>query len=70
MERKLVSSSILHSVGYDAKRSTLQVQFHGGRVYNYLDVPAVQYSRLMSAESKGTYFDVHIRDKYPTKRVL
>ena len=70
MERQLVSSSNLHSVGYDPATSTLQVQFNNGRIYDYFEVPDSIHKMLMGAFSKGTYFDEKIKDKYKTKRVL
>ena len=40
----------------------LEVQFKGGEIYNYLEVPAEKHAQLMSAESKGAYFYKHIRN--------
>ena len=70
MDRQRVSSSNLHSVGYEPTTHTLQVQFIGGRIYDYFDVPESVHQFLMSAISKGSYFDNNIKDKYRTKRVL
>ena len=70
MERQRVSSSNLHSVGYDVEALNLQVQFHTGHVYEYSNVPNWQYAKLMGAISKGSYFDANIKDKYITRRIL
>jgi len=64
-----VSSSNLASVGYSAFSETLEIEFHGGRVYQYFDVPASEYAGLMAAGSHGTYFHAHIKDRYSYKKV-
>jgi hypothetical protein len=60
-----VESSLIRAVGYDLASSVLEVEFAGGRVYEYFDVPLSVYSELMNASSKGAYFNDHIRDMYP-----
>lgn len=62
MRRVRVESSVLASVGFEA--GTLEVEFVGGSVYRYLDVPAAEHAALMWAESHGTYFNEHIRNEY------
>ena len=64
-----VSSSNLSSVGYDFFSQTLEIEFHGGRVYQYYDVPAAAFSGLMSAFSKGSYFYRNIRKSYRYSRI-
>jgi hypothetical protein len=64
MERKPVDSSMLISVGYDPTEQLLELEFAGGRVYQYLEVPATEHRGLMGAESKGSYFNENIRDCY------
>jgi hypothetical protein len=68
MERQSVSSSNLVSVGYDEDSSTLEVEFKGGALYRYLNVPSFEYERLMAASSHGIYFNANIRDRYPHER--
>ena len=62
MNRTQISSANLRSVGYDPSTSTLEVEFRHGGVYEYLDVPAARYDGLMSAYSKGSYFDTFIKN--------
>jgi hypothetical protein len=69
MDREHVSSSNLHSVGYDEETETLEIEFHNGRIYRYSSVPADVHERLMSAASKGTYFNEHIKERYRCRRV-
>lgn len=69
MDRIPVESSNLASVGYDPARSILEVEFHSGGVYQYLDVPEHVYEGLMSAASKGSYLASEIKGNYRYVRV-
>ncbi len=62
MNRTSVSSSNLKSVGYDAGSHILEIEFNHGGIYQYFDVPSTVYEALMSAASKGTYFDQNIKN--------
>jgi len=62
ISRTPVTSSALNSVGYDESQKILAIEFHGGEVYEYYDVPAQVYHDLMAAASKGRYFHQHIRN--------
>jgi hypothetical protein len=64
MNRTLVSSSNLASVGYDQERHVLEIEFNDGSIYQYFDVPEAEHRSLMSASSHGKYFHAHIRDSY------
>ena len=67
MIRNSVFSSNLKSVGYDD--GTLEIEFHNGGIYQYFNVPDSTYSNLISAISKGRYFDTYIRPKYRYRKV-
>ena len=69
MVRSPVSSSSLVSVGYDAARWELEIEFVSGRVYRYFGVSPAAYEALMRAESKGRHFNERIRDRYPFNRL-
>lgn len=43
---------------------TLEVLFHHGGTYQYFDVPESEFQALMSADSKGEYFNANIKDVY------
>jgi hypothetical protein len=60
-----IESSALAQVAYDNQCATLQVEFHDGAVYQYLGVPRDTYEDLLRADSKGTYFNHHIRGPFP-----
>jgi hypothetical protein len=69
MERQLVSSSNLKSVGYDPRSRTLEIEFHNGGVYQYDEVSQQTYDDLIAAASKGRYYAEHIRDHYSGRRI-
>ena len=70
MNRTPISSSNLRSVGYDPSTSTLEVEFRHGGIYQYFDVPEARYEGLMSAYSKGSYFDTFIKNGgYPCHQI-
>jgi hypothetical protein len=64
-----VKSSNIAPVGYDLMSSTLEIEFKGGAVYRYADVPYHKYESLMLADSKGTYFKQCIREYFTTTKV-
>jgi hypothetical protein len=63
--RRTVESSLIRSIGYDLPSSVLEIEFANGHVYEYYDVPLSVYSRLMASDSKGAYFNEHVKDMYP-----
>ncbi len=69
MYRRPVDSSLIRSVGYDIASSVMEVEFDAGSVYEYFDVPLSIYSELMSAGSKGSYFNEYVKDLYPYEQV-
>jgi hypothetical protein len=65
MDRQPVESALIRSVGYGPVDSILEVELiEDGRVYRYFDVPYSVAEELMSAESKGAYFNEHVKDMY------
>ena len=69
MERIPVESEALASVGYDAGRHVLEVEFTSGRVYQYFDVPRHEVERMLRAGSHGAYFSERVRDRYRYEQV-
>jgi hypothetical protein len=69
MIRESVISSELRSVGYQKEALVLEVEFQSGGIYQYFGVPDSAYAALMSATSKGRYFNAHIKDIYRYQRV-
>jgi hypothetical protein len=60
-----LESSLLAWVRYHPARRQLQVQFHSGERYLYLQVPPHCFHQLLEADSKGPYFNHHIRNHFP-----
>jgi hypothetical protein len=70
MERQPVASTSLASIGYDVSSSTLKVEFLHGGVYQYSGVPSEIHAGLMTADSHGKYFDVHVKKAgYPCEKI-
>jgi hypothetical protein len=69
MRREKVDSTTLQSVGYESKGQVLEVEFCSGARYRYFEVSAEEHQGLLSAESKGRYFNLHIRDQYRFERL-
>jgi hypothetical protein len=70
MERRPVRSSSIAGVGFDAARSTLEIEFADGGVYQYFSVPEFHFDGLLAAGSVGHYFHLHIKGHYKYLRVL
>ena len=64
MERTPVTSSSFSSIGHDEDSQTLEVEFTNGSVYRYAGVPLSEYEGFMNADSKGTYFNTNIKNRY------
>lgn len=69
MTRKSVESSMIASVGYDADKQILEVEFKRGGVYQYANVPAAVYSAVMAAQSIGSYFAANIKNSFEFTKV-
>jgi hypothetical protein len=69
MRRVPVVSSNLRSVGYHSDKCILEVEFHGGGIYQYFGVPAGVYGGLMQAGSKGRYFHTFVKDRHSYQKV-
>lgn len=69
MQRQLVSSSNVRSVGYDPLNRVLEVEFLNRSIYHYLGVPSSNSHRLMKAESKGGYLSRQVKGIYSYRRV-
>lgn len=59
-----VSSSAISAVGYDSETQHMKIQFVQGGTYIFCQVPKHIFDGLLSAGSKGTYYDRHIRNRY------
>ena len=69
MKLKPVDSDMLRLIGYDPCARILEVVFNTGGTYQYKQVPAAEYKKLMSAESIGKYMHRYIINRYDYERV-
>lgn len=59
------SSTAIRRAEYNEQSRTLTIWFvESGRPYDYYGVPPSVYQGLLNASSKGTYFNLYIRDQY------
>lgn len=76
-----VTSSQIHSIGYDPDTQTLAIRFYRGwgrdqrpgALYHYANVSAADYEAFRTAESFGRHFGQHIKpftEKYPYTKVV
>lgn len=61
----LVQSEAVSQIEYDPPARTLFVQFASGEWYSYSGVPPRVHAEFVAAESKGRFFQDHIRGRYP-----
>jgi hypothetical protein len=66
MERKEVESSVIGALGH---ARVLEIQFESGRIYQYIDVPEDIYNAMLASDSKGKYFNQHIRGKFSYQEI-
>ena len=59
-----VKSSVIAAIDYNPRTQVLEIQFHAGRTYEYLDVPPEICQSLLTADSIGKYFTENIRPNY------
>lgn len=69
MNRDLVASSNIASIGYDPDSETLEVEFRNGSIYQYFNVPNGLNDQLMASASKGQFLNAYVRNSYPFSRV-
>lgn len=71
MDYQQVTSSSIAAIAYQRSTSTLGVRFQRGSEYSYFSVPENVFYELLSADSKGQYFNARIRNAgYTFERVL
>lgn len=59
------ASTTLASAAYDPAFRRLEIHFRSGERYLYFQVPPHTYQQLIHAESKGAWFNRHIRNHFP-----
>ena len=64
-----VDSSNVAEIGYSEEREILRVLFHNGGLYEYYNVPSMEFGGLRSAPSTGKYLAKNIKGTYKFKKV-
>jgi len=62
-------SAVIAAYSYDVSSETLEVRYHSGKVYHYLNVPEKVFKEMRGTMVKGIWFNRHIKGKYPFKEV-
>jgi hypothetical protein len=68
MQLQPVNSSQINAIGYAAATKTLQIEFKGGSLYEYANVPPDLFEEFAKAPSIGSFFYKNIKNdpvKYP-----
>ena len=69
MDRIPLDSTVLAWVRYLPDLRLLQLGLRTGKDYEYFDVSAHTYSGLLMSESKGRYYNLHIRNEFRFQRI-
>lgn len=64
MIRSNVTSNMLRTIGYDAGKRTLEVEFHNGRRYVYSGVDSHTHFKFVNADSVGDFFHKNVKNKF------
>ena len=59
-----LDSTLLASATYQGGEAQLLLEFCNGAIYLYFEVPEAIHQSLLAADSKGTYFNKHIRNHF------
>jgi hypothetical protein len=62
-------STVIRKFHYDASSQQLIIEFLSGRRYAYFEVPAAVYTGMRHAQSRGSYFNACVRDRYFHERL-
>jgi hypothetical protein len=68
MERRKLSGGRLVGAAYDGVERRLEIEFAGGEVKAYKDVPAEVWRRLVAAPNPAVFYADRIEEEYVTER--
>jgi hypothetical protein len=69
MERKRLGASTIRSVGYDAGRQLLEIEFSSGSIAQYSGVSPEVHRQFINAPSSGSFYQDKIDENYSSKRI-
>jgi hypothetical protein len=59
-----LNSTAIHAARYVQAESLLELEFCDGAIYRSCAVPEPTFQEFLQAESKGRYFNLHLRKKF------
>jgi hypothetical protein len=68
VQRTLVRSKSIRSLGYDPEDHVLEVEFVNGRVYHYLNVPEAVHRLALRAPSIGAFVNTQVIPRFDWRR--
>jgi hypothetical protein len=69
MNRTIIESSMIRSIGYDADNSTLEIEFNSGAIWQYFDFPESIWYEFEGTDSQGKFFHREIKNQYSESQV-
>jgi hypothetical protein len=66
---RVEGSTHVEWIEWDAATRVLQVEYRGGKLYRYLEVPYEKWARLQRAPSKGSFLRREIQPHHATAAV-
>jgi len=69
MERKRVNATSIRSIGYEAAKQLLEIEFSSGSIVQYSGVSPEVHRRFMNSPSPGSFYQDQIDENFPSKRV-
>ena len=69
MIQSTVSSTVIRGAWYQPRRRQLDLLFTSGRRYVYSEVPMAVASGFAEADSKGRFYNLEIRNRFPCREV-
>ncbi|MBM7786945.1 KTSC domain-containing protein [Tenggerimyces flavus] len=69
MKRQRIQSSSVASVGYDLDSRTLELEYVGGDVYQYYDVPPLVHTALLATRSVGAFVNRRVKTSYRFEQI-
>jgi hypothetical protein len=66
---KSAGSTVIRGAWYLPERQQLDLLFTSGRRYIYSNVPIAVADGFAAAESKGRYYNSHVRNHFPCQEV-
>lgn len=62
-------SAVIAAYTYYPEKKILEIRYHSGKVYHYLDVPEKVFKEMRSTMVKGIWFNRNIKGKYHYKEM-